>query len=61
MKANKEGRYDTIAWVITAADKFSDEAEARAEEENVRLINGLDFAKALINLGIADIDTAIQK
>lgn len=61
MKANKETRYDTIAWVITAADKFSEDAVEKAEEENVRLINGFDFAKALINLGIADIDSAIQK
>lgn len=50
--------YTTIKWVITTADEFSNEAINLARDKNVRLINGLDFARMLLDVGITDINDA---
>lgn len=59
-KANKENiadGYNKIAWVITTADRFNDNAENLAKENAVQLINGIEFAKMLLNVGIDILDT----
>lgn len=54
-KTNKESiedGYNKIAWVITSADTFNDEAERIAAENEIQLIGGLEFSKMLLNAGI---------
>ena len=47
--------YNAISWVISSADEFSAEAQALAIEKNVKLINGEEFRKMLIDVGMAKI------
>lgn len=39
-------------WVISTCDGFNNEAEHMAEEYDVRLVNGLEFAKMLVENGV---------
>lgn len=52
--------YTCIPWVISTADKFSDEALKIAHDNKVRLVNGLEFARMLIDAGITDINDAFE-
>ena len=52
---NKEDQTTSIAWVITTA-KFSDKAKEEARKNNIRLIEGNEFAKMLLNAGISNLD-----
>ena len=45
-------RYKTILWVISTCDKFSEKAQRLAAENEVRLINGEEFAKMIIDVGL---------
>lgn len=59
-KTNKESiddGYNKIAWVITSADTFNDEAERIATENEIQLIDGLEFSKMLLNAGINLLNT----
>ncbi|SHN21435.1 Restriction endonuclease [Cyclobacterium lianum] len=59
-KTNKESiddGYNKIAWVITSADTFNDEAEKIATENEIQLIDGLEFSKMLLNAGINLLNT----
>ncbi len=44
--------YSRMAWVITTANNFNEEAQNKAKEENIQLINGIEFSKMLLNAGI---------
>ncbi len=50
-----DNEYTSIAWVITSADEFSDSAIVMAEDTSVRLINGAEFRKMLIDAGLANL------
>jgi hypothetical protein len=59
-KTNKESiddGYNKIAWVITSADTFNEEAEKIATENEIQLIDGLEFSKMLLNAGINLLNT----
>lgn len=59
-KTNEESiddGYNKIAWVITSADTFNDEAEKIAAENEIQLIDGLEFSKMLLNAGINLLNT----
>ncbi|NJL14447.1 MAG: restriction endonuclease [Microscillaceae bacterium] len=59
-KTNKESLddgYNKIAWVITTADTFNKDAENIAKDNEIQLINGLEFAKMLLNAGIGLLNT----
>ena len=45
-----------IGWVVSANDKYSEEALEKARENNIELIGGLEFATMLLEAGIADLD-----
>lgn len=54
-KTNKESiddGYNRIAWVITSADSFSEEAERIAAENEIQLVDGAEFSTMLLNAGI---------
>ena len=46
------GDYHTQMWVISTCEEFSKEAKSMAEEEEVRLINGIEFAKMILDAGL---------
>lgn len=54
------GDYFIIPWVISTADSFSNEAVVIAQNNNVRLIGGIEFAQMLIDSGITDINKAFE-
>ena len=45
-------------WVISLCDDFSEEARRLAREQNIRLIDGNEFAQMLLDVGISGIDDA---
>ena len=42
-----------VAWVITTADKYSEEAIKQAKEKNIILITGIQFAEMLLDAGFS--------
>lgn len=52
--------YTSIPWVITTAERFSDDALTIAQNNHVRLIDGPEFARMLIDAGITNIDKAFE-
>lgn len=54
------GEYTIIPWVISTASGFSADAITMAQENNVRLIAGTEFARLLIDAGITDINRAFE-
>ncbi|MBR3489100.1 MAG: restriction endonuclease [Bacteroidales bacterium] len=52
-KANHNyGDYHTQMWVISSCEKYSDNAIKLAEAEGVCLINGIEFAKMILDAGL---------
>jgi predicted Mrr-cat superfamily restriction endonuclease len=47
--------YTTQYWVITSGDSFTEEAERLASENNIILIDGKEFVKMFIDVGIQNI------
>lgn len=41
-----------LLWLISSADDFTEEAKSKAKDEKVRLINGTEFARLLMDVGI---------
>lgn len=55
---NKEVTDDisaVIMWVISSADNFTDDAKQIAAQKEIRLINGADFARMIIETGVSDL------
>lgn len=53
--------YNSISWVISSAEEFSEKAQALAVENNIKLINGSEFRKMLIDAGMAKIANGAVK
>jgi hypothetical protein len=60
-EAEGDNGYTYIPWVISTCDRFSDVAINRAQEKTVRLIDGMEFAKMLIDAGFGNIDKAFER
>ena len=39
-------------WVVSTCDDFDEEAKRKSEEENVHLVNGLEFARMIVENGV---------
>ncbi len=52
--------YTAIPWVISSGTGFSKEAVALAQRKGVRLIDGPEFARMLVDVGILNIDQAFE-
>ncbi|MDD5604250.1 MAG: restriction endonuclease [Eubacteriales bacterium] len=50
--------YTYATWVVSTGDSYTTEAHELAKKTNVRLIDGLEFAKMLIDAGLTEIDRA---
>ena len=48
--------YTYIPWVISTCEDFSDEAKNKAKDSKIRLINGKEFAKMILEQGLQNID-----
>ena len=54
-KQNHPSDDTTVLWVISTCDDYNDEAKKLAQEERVRLINGLEFVEMLLDAGIINL------
>lgn len=52
---DKYPAYTPILWVVTTCNSFSQDAEDCAIEKNVRCINGDEFARMILEIGINDL------
>ena len=59
-KSEGDSSYTYATWVISSAEKFSEQAVANAEEKGVRLIDGKEFARMLLDIGLLDINDAFE-
>lgn len=59
-KSDGDPDYSYAKWVISTCDNYSDEAIKAAKEYNVRLIDGKEFARMLIDLGLLKVDEAFE-
>ena len=48
--------YTYIPWVISTCEDFSDEAKNKAKDSKIRLINGKEFARMILEQGLQNID-----
>lgn len=55
-----EEGYTHVPWVISTAESFSAEAIKLAKENNVLLLNGIDFARMILETGISSLDSAFS-
>ena len=46
------GDYHTQMWVISSCKEFSEKARIEAEAESIRLIDGIEFAKMILDAGL---------
>lgn len=51
-KNHEQSEYREQLWLVSNADKFTQLAQEKAETAHVRLINGKEFARLLIDVGI---------
>lgn len=49
---HKYGDYSTQMWVVSTCDDYSDDAKRLAEESDVRLINGKEFCRMILDAGL---------
>ena len=52
---NEEDNY-IIPWVVSTCDDFTKEAIETAKKYKVRLINGIEFARLLMDTGLSNLD-----
>ncbi len=60
-KSEGDPDYSYARWVISTCDEYSESAIKAAKEYNVRLINGEEFARMLIDLGLLCVDQAFDE
>ncbi len=56
-----DDEYTVIPWVVSTSNSFSEEAISKAQENNVCLIDGLEFCRMIIDAGITNINSAFEK
>ncbi len=57
-KSEGDPDYSYARWVISTCDSYSEAAEKAAKEYNVRLIDGEEFARMLVDSGLLNVDEA---
>jgi hypothetical protein len=51
--------YTKISWVVSTADRFSDDCYSLAKEYRVHLIDGAKLAEMLLEVGLTNLDKAL--
>jgi restriction endonuclease Mrr len=59
-KESMDDGYSKIGWVISTADKFSDDCMEAAQEAHILLINGRQFSTMLLEAGISNLNSAFN-
>lgn len=54
-KELKVDGYNQIAWVVTTADKFNENAVKTATKNSLQLVNGIEFSKMLLDAGLSSL------
>ncbi len=54
-KENEDDGYSKLAWIVTTAEKFTDDCYEKAKEENVQLINGEEFTQMILEVGLSNL------
>lgn len=54
---NECDEYNSILWVISSSESFSEECIKKARENRVRLINGVEFTKMLLDVGLEKLES----
>ena len=54
---NEGDEYNSILWVISSSGTFSEECIRKAKENRVRLINGVEFTKMLLDVGLEKLES----
>lgn len=57
-KEKMDDGYTKVAWVVSSADSFSEEAAKLAKEFSIQLFNGVDLARMILEVGIEDLNKA---
>ncbi|ALI98505.1 restriction endonuclease [Rufibacter tibetensis] len=57
-KESIDDGYNKIAWVITTANTFNENAENLAKQNEIQLVNGIEFSKMLLNAGVTMLNTS---
>ena len=60
-KSDGDPDYSYARWVISTCDNFSEAAEKAAKDHSVRLINGEEFSRMLIDAGLLNVDQAFEE
>lgn len=53
--------FTQIAWVISTAESFTEKCEELARTEGVRLINGIEFSKMLLDAGMEQLSRILHE
>lgn len=59
-KEKMDDGYNRIAWVITTAEQYTHDSYAKAKENLVLLIDGMEFTKMLLEIGISELNSAMD-
>ena len=59
-KSDGDPDYSYAKWVISTCETFSEQAIKASKEYSVRLINGEEFARMLIDAGLLNLDDAFE-
>ena len=55
IKDNEDEDYQSLAWVISSAEEFNDQAKEEARNNGVLLINGEEFTKMVMEVGLGNL------
>lgn len=48
--------YQILPWVLSSAAEYDEDAKSYAKENSIRLINGIEFAEMLLDVGIVNLN-----
>jgi len=60
-KGDEQDGITHISWVVTMAQRYSDDAIKLSQKYNVRLITGEEFVEMLLNVGLDGIENAVKR
>ena len=57
-KSDNGDGYTRVYWALTSAKDFNEECKQHAQENNIQLITGYEFASMLIDVGFVNVNSA---
>ena len=59
-KTDMADGYSRIYWALTSAENFTEECKKIAQENNIQLVTGPEFASMLLDAGLANVNEAFE-